>query len=189
MEECRRASPLYAGPGIGGGGDLIGLRSQPPFIGGTSERKRTVQLFHGAPFWSRDAFCQSRAISEVRADTRRSRSRGVARVRGHHASAEAARASSRAATRSRRRRDRGRGGTLPRRRAPLRDDLLQRGVSRCGPKIQLRCWRLPPANLSLRVWQGSSSWRRYSPPGSYPPWRIALFAANTAIQSSSAVPL
>ena len=36
--------------GIGGGGDLIGLRSQPAFIGGTSEHKRTVQLFHGAPF-------------------------------------------------------------------------------------------------------------------------------------------
>src|SRR3954467_6495186 len=33
---------------ISGGGDLVGLRSKPPFIGGTSECKRFVELFHGA---------------------------------------------------------------------------------------------------------------------------------------------
>jgi hypothetical protein len=60
---CRRASLLSAGAAephfqvherrvarfevaerIGGGGDLVGLRSKPPFIGGTSEGKRSVHF-------------------------------------------------------------------------------------------------------------------------------------------------
>src|SRR5215217_6622242 len=38
---------LEATKRLGGGGDLVGLRSEPAFVGRSSDSKRTVQLWHG----------------------------------------------------------------------------------------------------------------------------------------------
>ena len=40
----RRVARFEVAERIGGGGDLVGLRSKPPFIGGTSEGKRSVHF-------------------------------------------------------------------------------------------------------------------------------------------------
>ena len=40
----RRVARFKVAERIGGGGDLVGLRSKPPFIGGTSEGKRSVHF-------------------------------------------------------------------------------------------------------------------------------------------------
>ena len=40
----RRVARFKVAERIGGGGDLVGLRSKPPFLGGTSEGKRSVHF-------------------------------------------------------------------------------------------------------------------------------------------------
>src|SRR4051794_34783604 len=55
---------------LGGGCDLLGLRSEPPLITCATDCKRTVQLWHGPPpFCGTRPFCQTADAADVRPDT------------------------------------------------------------------------------------------------------------------------
>ena len=68
--EQARVLGLEAAERLGGGGDLLGLRSEPPLIARATDCKRTVQLWHGPPpFVGRSPFCQTAEAADVRPDT------------------------------------------------------------------------------------------------------------------------